>query len=184
MGKITEVQEVPVSKLIPYVNNAKIHSEEQVTKIASSIREFGFVNPILIDKDFNVIAGHGRLMAAKKLDMENVPCLFIEGLSEAQRKAYILADNRLGELAEWDMNLVESELSALKDMDFDIDLTGFELPEIDVEIGEITEDEVPEEVETRCKLGDLWKLGEHKLICGDSTDTGVIDRLVGGRRLI
>lgn len=159
MGKITEVQEVPVSKLIPYVNNAKIHSEEQVTKIASSIREFGFVNPILIDKDFNVIAGHGRLMAAKKLDMENVPCLFIEGLSEAQRKAYILADNRLGELAEWDMNLVESELSALKDMDFDIDLTGFELPEIDVEIGEITEDEVPEEVETRCKLGDLWQLG-------------------------
>jgi hypothetical protein len=128
MGKITEVQEVPVSKLIPYVNNAKIHSEEQVTKIASSMREFGFINPILIDKDFNVIAGHGRLMAAKKLDMENVPCLFIEGLSEAQRKAYILADNRLGELAEWDMELVVSELEQLKDMDFSVELSGFDMP--------------------------------------------------------
>ena len=130
MGKIAKVQEVTLSKLIPYINNAKIHSEEQVTKIASSIREFGFLNPVIIDKDFNIIAGHGRVMAAKKLDMETVPCLFVEGLTEAQRKAYILADNRLGELAEWDMNLVESELSALKDMDFDIDLTGFELPEL------------------------------------------------------
>ena len=159
MGKITEVQEVPVSKLIPYVNNAKIHSEEQVTKIASSIREFGFVNPILIDKDFNVIAGHGRLMAAKKLDMENVPCLFIEGLSEAQRKAYILADNRLGELAEWDMELVVSELEQLKDMNFDFELTGFELPSFD-EDPEIQEDSVPDVPEEPiCKLGDLWELG-------------------------
>lgn len=183
MGKITEVQEVPVSKLIPYVNNAKIHSEEQVTKIASSIREFGFVNPILIDKDFNVIAGHGRLMAAKKLDMENVPCLFIEGLSEAQRKAYILADNRLGELAEWDMELVVSELEQLKDMDFDFELTGFELPSFD-EDSEIQEDSVPDVPEEAvCKLGDLWQLGEHKLICGDSTDVNVIDRLVGGQRI-
>jgi hypothetical protein len=129
MGKITEVQEVPVSKLIPYVNNAKIHSEEQVTKIASSMREFGFINPILIDKDYNVIAGHGRLMAAKKLELENVPCLFIEGLSDAQRKAYILADNRLGELAEWNSSLVNDELFALKDLDFNIEITGFEMPD-------------------------------------------------------
>jgi len=180
MGKIAKVQEVTLSKLIPYVNNAKIHSEEQVTKIASSIREFGFVNPILIDKDFNVIAGHGRLMAAKKLDMENVPCLFIEGLSEAQRKAYILADNRLGELAEWDMELVVSELEQLKDMDFDFELTGFELPSFD-EDSEIQEDSVPDVPEEPiCKLGDLWELGEHRLICGDSTDVNVIDRLMDG----
>lgn len=183
MGKIAEVQEVTLSKLIPYVNNAKIHSEEQVTKIASSIREFGFLNPVLIDKDFNIIAGHGRVMAAKKLDMTAVPCVFVEGLTEAQRKAYILADNKLGELAEWDMNLVTSELEALKDMDFDIDLTGFELPEIiPPEDEEVIEDEVPNEVESRCKFGDLWKLGEHRLLCGDSTDINAFDKLLNGEK--
>ena len=131
-----EVQEVTLTKLIPYVNNAKIHTEDQVLKLASSIREFGFLNPVLIDKDYNIIAGHGRVMAAQKLNMESVPCLFIEGLTDAQRKAYILADNRLGELAEWDMKLVNIELEALKDMDFDIELTGFEFPEeFDVQIG-------------------------------------------------
>lgn len=129
MGKIANVQEVTIDKLIPYVNNAKIHGDDQVTKIASSIREFGFLNPILIDKDFNIIAGHGRVMAAKKLAMDSVPCVYVEGLTEAQRKAYILADNRLGELAQWDMDLVTEELEALKDMEFDIELTGFDLPE-------------------------------------------------------
>ena len=180
MGKIADVQEVTLTKLVPYVNNAKIHSEKQVTMIASSIREFGFLSPVLIDRDFNIIAGHGRVMAAKKLDMESVPCVFVEGLTEAQRKAYILADNRLGELADWNMDLVNMELEALNDMDFDISLTGFEMPEIEVEDAEIIEDDVPEEVETRCKLGDLWQLGEHRLICGDSTDVNVIDRLMGG----
>ena len=158
MAEIKQIKRVVLDKLIPYVNNAKVHSEEQITKIASSIREFGFVNPILIDKDFNIIAGHGRAMAAKKLGMDEVPCVFVEGLTDAQRKAYILADNRLGELAEWDMELVTSELEMLLDNDFDIDLTGFELPE-EQEETEIKEDEVPEEVETRCKHGDLWKLG-------------------------
>ena len=182
MGKIAEVQEVTLTKLVPYVNNAKIHSEKQVTMIASSIREFGFLSPVLIDRDFNIIAGHGRVMAAKKLDMESVPCVFVEGLTEAQRKAYILADNRLGELADWNMDLVNMELEALNDMDFDVSLTGFEMPEIEVEDAEIIEDDVPEEVETRCKLGDLWQLGEHRLICGDSTDVNVIDRLMGGAK--
>lgn len=129
MGKIADVQEVTLTKLVPYVNNAKIHSEEQVTMIASSIREFGFLSPVLIDRDFNIIAGHGRVMAAKKLEMDSVPCVFVEGLTEAQRKAYILADNRLGELADWDMDLVNMELEALDDMDFDVSLTGFEMPE-------------------------------------------------------
>ena len=179
MGEIKRIENIAVDKLIPYVNNAKKHTEEQVTKIASSIREFGFLSPVLIDKEFNIIAGHGRVMAAKKLDIKEVPCVFVEGLTDAQRKAYILADNRLGELAEWDMDLVTSELEMLLDNDFDIDLTGFELPE-ELEETEIKEDEVPEEVETRCKLGDLWQLGEHRLICGDSTDVNVIDRLMDG----
>lgn len=130
MGKIAKVQEVPVEKLIPYVNNAKIHSEDQVTKIASSIREFGFLSPVLIDAQFNIIAGHGRVMAAKKLQLESVPCVFIEGLSEAQRKAYILADNKLGELAEWDMELVVGEFEELRNMNFDLTVTGFNFPDI------------------------------------------------------
>ena len=182
MGKIADVQEVTLEKLVPYVNNAKIHSEEQVTMIASSIREFGFLSPVLIDRDYNIIAGHGRVMAAKKLEMESVPCVFVEGLTEAQRKAYILADNRLGELADWDMDLVNMELEALDDMDFDVSLTGFEMPEIEAEDPEIIEDDVPEEVETRGKLGDLWQMGGHRLICGDSTDVAVIDRLMNGQK--
>ena len=133
MGEIKQIKNVDITKLIPYVNNAKQHSESQVTKLASSIREFGFVNPVLIDKDFNIIAGHGRVMAAKLLNLKQIPCVYVEGLTEAQRKAYILADNRLGEFAEWDMNLVGLELGELSEMDFDIDLTGFELPNVDMD---------------------------------------------------
>lgn len=133
MAQVVEIRQVAVGDLIPYVNNAKQHSEDQVTRIASSIREFGFVNPVLIDKALNIIAGHGRVLAAKKLGMETVPCVYVEGLTDAQRKAYILADNRLGELAEWDMNLVGLELGELSEMDFDIDLTGFELPNVDMD---------------------------------------------------
>ena len=183
MGKIENVNEVEVSALIPYINNAKKHSDEQVDKIAASIREFGFLNPVLIDKNLNIIAGHGRVMAAKKLGLQTVPCAFIEGLSEAQRKAYILADNRLGELAEWDMELVNLELEGLDELGFDTDLTGFDFnPEPEEQEHEIIEDEVPEEVETRCKHGDLWKLGEHRLICGDSTDINVVEKLMGDQK--
>lgn len=127
MGNIGKFDQVDVEKLIPYINNAKKHSESQVTKIAASIREFGFLNPVLIDKKYNVIAGHGRILAAKKLGLDKIPAIYAEGLTEAQRKAYILAENRLGELAEWDMDLVSGELAALKELDFDIDLTGFDL---------------------------------------------------------
>ena len=131
MAKLKEIKGVAIDKLIPYVNNAKQHSESQITRLASSIREFGFVNPVLIDKDFNVIAGHGRIEAAKKLDLKEVPCLFVEGLTEAQRKAYILADNRLSEIGtEWDMDLVTSELEILQELDFDIDLTAFNLNDV------------------------------------------------------
>ena len=130
MGKIAKVQEVTLEKLIPYVNNAKIHSEEQVTKIAGSIREFGFLSPVLIDAKYNIIAGHGRVMAAKKLQLESVPCVFIEGLSEAQRKAYILADNRLSDLGSWDMEIVAGEFEELRELNFDLSLTGFSFPDL------------------------------------------------------
>ena len=130
MGKIADVQEVTLTKLIPYVNNAKIHGEEQIAKIAGSIREFGFLNPVLIDKNFNVIAGHGRVMAAKKLGMETVPALFIEGLTESQRKAYILADNKLSELGTWDMEIAAGEFEELRELNFDLSLTGFSFPDL------------------------------------------------------
>ena len=129
MGKIAEVQEVTIADLIPYANNAKIHGAGQIEKLKKSITEFGFITPCLIDRDNNLIAGHGRVMAAKELGMTTVPCVYVDGLTETQRRAYILADNRLGELGEWDMDLVFSELEELKDMDFDIELTGFELPD-------------------------------------------------------
>ncbi len=180
MGETTKFCRVAVSDLIPYINNAKIHTEDQITRIASSIREFGFLNPVLIDAQKNVIAGHGRIMAAKKLGMTEVPCVYVEGLTDAQRKAYILADNRLAEMADWDMDLVRGELEELQELGFDTELTGFD---IDLEEEpEVTEDEIPEEVESRAKDGDIWELGEHRVICGDSTDPEVLEKLMDGAK--
>lgn len=181
MAKSVKLQEVAIELLKPYERNAKIHPQKQIDKIVDSIREFGFITPCVIDSAYNVIAGHGRIMASEQMGLKTVPCVFIEGLTEEQRRAYILADNRLGELGEWDMDLVFDELGDLADMDFDIEVTGFEMPE---ELPEIEEGEyefTPPE-EPRAKLGDLWLLGEHRLICGDSTDVNVIDRLMGGRK--
>lgn len=127
MATIDGVQQIEVAKLIPYENNAKVHDQSQVKKIADSIQEFGFLNPILIDKDFNIIAGHGRTLAAQHLGLKTVPAIYVEGLTDAQRRAYILADNRLTELGGWDEFTVQQELAALKDEGFNIDLTGFEL---------------------------------------------------------
>lgn len=182
MAKIDGVQEVSLELLKPYENNAKIHSETQVKQIADSISEFGFLNPCLIDKDFNIIAGHGRVMAAKKLGMETVPCIFVEGLTEAQRRAYILADNRLTELGEWDFDKVQLELRELADMNFDVELTGFELEDYE-EPKEIIEDDFSEDVEPITKLGEIWQLGRHRLICGDSTDPNVIEKLMNGEKV-
>ena len=128
MTKTTKMVEVPVSSLRPYANNAKKHGQEQLEKLKASIEEFGFLTPCVIDSDYNLIAGHGRVIAAQEMGIEAVPCVFVEGLSEEQRKAYILADNRLGELGEWDMGLVDIELSDLAAMDFDVTLTGFDAP--------------------------------------------------------
>lgn len=185
MAKTSKMLEVAVSDLVPYRKNAKIHGEEQVKKLKASIQEFGFLSPCLIDKDNNIIAGHGRVMAAKELGMKTVPCVYIEGLTEEQRRAYILADNRLGELGEWDMDLVSEELQALKETGFDIDLTGFDIDDIIFEDdqtawAEEPEPTIPEEPIT--VLGDLWKLGDHRLLVGDSTKAEDVERLMAGRK--
>lgn len=179
MAKIDRVQEVSTELLKPYGNNAKIHGNNQVEKIADSIKAFGFLNPCLIDKDFNVIAGHGRLLAAKSLGMKEIPCIYIEGLTEAERKAYILADNRLGELAEWDMDLVYSELADLDDVGFEVDLTGFDF-DLDDDVGEVIEDDydADTQVTPTAKEGDLWQLGQHRLLCGDCTNADNVQRLI------
>ncbi|MDD7756100.1 MAG: ParB/Srx family N-terminal domain-containing protein [Clostridiales bacterium] len=120
-----------VNELIPYINNSRTHSEEQVNQIVASINEFGFTNPLLIDEKDNIIAGHGRLLASKKLKMEEVPCIVLKGLTEAQKKAYIIADNKMALNAGWDFNLLSLELENLKELDFDLELTGFSTDEID-----------------------------------------------------
>ena len=181
MAKIADVQEVSLNVLVPYERNAKKHGEEQLEKLKASILEFGFLTPCLIDRNFNIIAGHGRVMAAKELGLEKVPCVFIEGLTEEQRKAYILADNRLSELGEWDMELVTDELTALKDEDFDISLTGFDL-DLDDEAFQIEEDDYDEsrKAPARSQRGDLFQLGDHRLMCGDSTSADDVQVLMGG----
>ena len=155
-----------VQDLIPYINNSRTHSEEQVNQIVASINEFGFTNPLLIDEKDNIIAGHGRLMASKKLGMEEVPCIVLEGLTEAQKKAYIIADNKMALNAGWDDELLKIELENLKELDFDLELTGFNVDELDdifqtEEEKEIIEDEVPDvPEEPKAKLGDIYQLGK------------------------
>ena len=176
---------VSIDGLKPYENNARTHSEEQVKKIVRSIEEFGFINPVLIDGDFGIIAGHGRVMAAKKMGMTEVPCLFVEDLTEAQKRAYIIADNKLALDAGWDEHILHIELAELQDMDFDITLTGFELDEIeDDEPAEAVEDDYDAEppTEPKTKLGDIWQLGRHRLMCGDSTDKDTIAMLMDGQK--
>lgn len=176
-----------VNDLIPYINNSRTHSEEQVNQIVASINEFGFTNPLLIDEKDNIIAGHGRLIASKKLGMEEVPCIVLEGLTEAQKKAYIIADNKMALNAGWDEELLKIELENLKELDFDLELTGFNVDELDDILGnneeetEIVEDEVPEvPEEPKAKLGDIYQLGRHFLMCGDSTSEEDVAKLMNG----
>jgi ParB-like chromosome segregation protein Spo0J len=122
---------IPIDKLIPYANNARVHSEDQIIKLQSSLREFGFVNPVLIDKDYGIIAGHGRVEAAKREGIAEVPCVLVEHLTEAQKRAYILADNRLALDATWDLEMLRVELDALEELDFDLEMTGFSDNEIE-----------------------------------------------------
>lgn len=185
MAKIANLQEVAVRDLKPYERNAKIHGKDQIEKLKQSIQAFGFLTPCLIDRENNLIAGHGRVMAAKELGIEKVPCVMIEDLTEDERRAYILADNRLSELGEWDMSLVSSELKELESK-IDITLTGFDLdfefldkePVNDLE----TWDEIDKTLEHEqiSRRGDIWQLGEHRLMIGDSTKREDVEKLMDG----
>ena len=186
----SEMKMVSTDKLIPYVNNARTHSQEQINKLRGSLREFGFINPVIIDKDNNVIAGHGRLMAAKEEGIEEVPCVLVDYLSEAQKKAYILADNRYAQDAGWDEEMLRVEIEALQGMDFDVSFTGFDEDEIadlfadpdaDAEDDDFDVDEALEK-EPFVLPGDIWKLGNHRLLCGDATKEEDIRLLMDGKK--
>ena len=182
-----QIEQLKVGDLIPYVNNSRTHSDEQVMQVASSIKEFGFTNPILIDDDGGIIAGHGRLMAAKKLGLVEVPCIRLGHLSEAQRKAYVIADNQLALNSGWDLDTLKLEIDRLGELDFDIELLGFDddfLTSLIIEEpseGLTDEDAVPEAPETPTTVeGDVWILGNHRLMCGDSTSIDAVDKLMDG----
>lgn len=181
----------PLDRLRPYERNARTHSAEQVSQIAASIVEFGFTNPILVDSNDGIIAGHGRLEAARELGLRTVPVVVLDHLSERQRKAYILADNQLALNAGWDTDLLREELQDLAEMDFDLSLIGFSddeladlLPEIEELLPEGADEdavpEVPEEPVT--KPGDVWLLGKHRLMCGDSTSLDEVEKLMNGAK--
>lgn len=192
MGKhTTEMKMVSTSKLIPYVNNARTHSQEQVNKLRGSLREFGFINPVIIDSDFNVIAGHGRLMAAKEEGIEEVPCVLVDYLTEAQKKAYILADNRYAQDAGWDEELLRLEIESLEGMDFDVSLTGFNEDEIadlfaDSESTGAEDDDFDLsdalEKASFVERGDVWVVGRHRLMCGDATSPEDVATLMDGKK--
>lgn len=179
-------ENVKIDKLKPYENNARTHSEAQVEKISRSIEQFGFINPVLIDGDYGIIAGHGRVLGAKQLGMTEVPCIFVEDLTETQKRAYILADNKLALDAGWDDAILKAELNFLQEVNFDISLTGFDMDEIDLNATDVefkeddfdVEAELPEE--PQAKLGDIYQLGQHRLMCGSSTSEADVQMLVDG----
>jgi DNA modification methylase len=177
--------------LIPYAKNSRTHSEAQVAQIAGSIKEFGFNNPVLIDEDNGIIAGHGRVMAAQKLGLQAVPCIRLAHLSDTQRKAYVIADNRLALNAGWDDQMLTVELQELDSESFDLSLLGFEADELNALLNPIKEtegltdeDEVPEvPEEPKTKPGDIYKLGRHRLMCGDSTSIDAVEKLMDGNKV-
>lgn len=187
--KFPEPKIVNIDSLIPYAMNSRTHSDQQVSQIAASIKEFGFLNPVIIDGENGLIAGHGRVMAAKKLNMAEVPVVEVTHLSESQKKAYVIADNRLALNAGWDTEVLGSELSALQDADFDIDLLGFDTDELakllePEEVAGLTdEDDVPEVAEEAItQPNDIWVLGNHRLMCGDSTSIDSVEKLMDGKK--
>jgi len=184
-----QIEQIETGSLIPYINNSRTHSDEQVMQVASSIKEFGFTNPILIDGEGGIIAGHGRLMAAKKLGLNEVPCIRLGHLTEAQRKAYVIADNQLALNSGWDLDVLKVEMERLEELDFDIDLLGFDddfLSSLLIEEpseGLTDEDAVPEAPETPTTVeGDVWILGNHRLMCGDSTSIDAVEKLMAGNK--
>lgn len=177
---------LPIASLVPYARNSRTHSENQIAKIAASIREFRFLSPIIVDGDGGIVAGHGRVLAAARLGMQRLPCIEAEHLTDAQRRAYVLADNRIALDAEWNAELLRLEIGELEGLGFDLELTGFSLDEIAAlepeEIAGLTDPEsTPEVPETPVTApGDVGRLGRHRLMCGDSTNVADVDRLMDG----
>ena len=188
MTTTTEFQLVDIDKLVPYANNARTHNKEQILKLRSSLREFGFVNPVIIDKEYNVLAGHGRIMAAKEEGITEVPCVYADHLTEAQKKAYILADNRMALDAGWDEELLSVEMQELQELGFDLSMTGFDEKELTDLLG-VDADGVAKEDDfdlsaalekaAFVQRGDIWTVGRHKLMCGDATSAEDVSALMG-----
>jgi DNA modification methylase len=183
----------PLDRLVPYAKNARTHSDEQVAQIAASIAEFGFNNPVLVDTNAGIIAGHGRVLAARKLGLDQVPVVVLDHLSETQKRAFILADNRIAENAGWDNEILRTELTGLKDADLDLGLLGFDEDELAALFAETasevaaSEEEAPEEVPEApekpvTRPGDIWLIGQHRLICGDCRDRSTVERLFEGAK--
>lgn len=176
----------PIENITPYARNSRTHSDEQVAQIAASIREWGWTNPILVDEDGGLIAGHGRLLAARKLGLSQIPTMVAKGWSEAQKKAYVIADNKLALNAGWDLELLAVELGDLQGFDFDLLLTGFSDDELGKLLAEKTEgntdpDDIPEvPIDPIAKPGDVWLLGKHRLVCGDSTAADTVAKALNG----
>ena len=180
-----EIEYLATADLIPYARNSRTHSDEQITQICGSIKEFGFTNPVLVDGEGVIIAGHGRTLAAQRLGIKEVPCLRLDYLTEAQKRAYVIADNKLALNAGWDDEMLSLELKDLQAADFDLSLTGFEGEELNallaeaVEDGLVDDDEVPDvPQEPVSVLGDVWQLGNHRVMCGDSTSIDAVDKLM------
>lgn len=182
------IEYVKRDQLIPYINNSRTHDNNQVKQIAGSIKEFGFTNPLLIDEQGGIIAGHGRLMAADLLGIDEVPTITLKGLTEAQRKAYVIADNQLALNAGWDLDNLKVEIDRLTELDFDVDLLGFDDDFLSSLLDEPTEgltdeDAVPDAPEKPVTVeGDVWILGNHRLMCGDSTSIDAVDKLMDGNK--
>ena len=189
MRDFPDYKTVSVDSLIPYARNSRTHSSDQVGQIAASIKEFGFLNPIIVDGDNGIIAGHGRVLAAQKLGLVDLPVIEAGHLSDTQRRAYIIADNKLAMNADWDGEMLRVELDALGVDGFDLELTGFSLDEIaDLQIEEVSEgltddDAVPESPDEPVTVeGDVWVLGNHRLMCGDSTSIDAVEKLMDGKK--
>lgn len=190
MNMTSEMERVPVDRLIPYINNARTHSPEQIKKLRASLREFGFVNPVIIDRDYNVIAGHGRIMAAKEEGITEVPCVYADHLTEAQKKAYILADNRMALDAGWDEEMLRVEIEALREMEFDPMLAGFDEKELEALYAGDGDEAKDDDFDLSAALekasfvepGDVWTVGSHRLMCGDATKAEDVETLMGGER--
>lgn len=186
----SKFEQVPVDKLVPYARNARTHSKQQIAQLRASIREFGFVSPAVIDSDYNILVGHGRVQAAREEGYKTIPCVFAENLTEAQKRAYILADNQLALNAGWDEDMLSVELEDLKNDNFDLSLLGFDDTDLDKYLSKDEEDVSDDDFDLSAALekatfvqsGDLWTVGRHKLLCGDATKAEDVARLMGDQK--